>query len=79
MTTTKAHDRAAIEALPRFTDDPVDRLAHTLAVYDPESTPDDRVAITATSGWRLYPEGVNWTGLTFGDLRAILERVRQPD
>ena len=57
------------ESLPPFSDDPVRRLAHTLAAL--ESAPDDRHAVDATTGLAdLF--GQNWTGLTVGDLRALL-------
>ena len=55
---------------PHPGDDPVARLRHTLDVYD--NQPDDEFAIMATSG--MYGDGVR-TGLTWGDLRAIADRL----
>lgn len=63
------HNIAA--ALPEFTDDPVDRLAHTLAAYADSSGGD--WAIRATSN--AVPE-YPVTGLTWDDLRAILAQLR---
>jgi hypothetical protein len=59
-----------IRDLPPFTDDPIERLRHTLAVF--ASSPDDAYAVTATV--RAVP-GHERTGLTFGDLRALLAEV----
>lgn len=50
--------------------DPVRRLAHVLEIY--EDIPDDTMAVTATNG--LYGPGVI-TGLTYGDLRALSNRM----
>jgi len=58
------------EAWPEFTDNPVDRLKHTLAAY--KGVPDERRVLTATSNMYLYGTH-DWTGLTYGDLRAIAE------
>lgn len=63
------HNIAA--SLPEFTDDPLDRLRHTLAAHrdtDPASH-----AVTATAGGAYL--GHDWTGLTYGDLSAILSRL----
>ncbi len=51
--------------------DPVARLRHTLEIYG-NDVRDDEWAIRATSG--MYPEG-GVTGLTWGDLRALAERL----
>jgi hypothetical protein len=56
--------------LPAFTDDPTDRLRHTLGAY--EDMADDAMAVRATSGLRGFPA---ITGLTWGDLREILRRL----
>lgn len=58
-------------SLPEFTDDPVDRLAHTLAAY--ENRADSDWAIHAT---RNAIPGQDWTGITWGDLRALLQRLQ---
>jgi len=62
--------REQAEAWPKFSDDPVDRLKHTLAAY--EDAPNEYRLLTATGNMRLYGE-LDWTGLTMGDLRAIAE------
>lgn len=67
---SRLHNTAA--SLPEFTDDPVDRLAHTLAAYA-STAPDDRWAIEAT---RNAIPGRDITGITWGDLRALLEQLR---
>lgn len=59
------HNIAA--SLPEFTDNPVDRLAHTLAAYS--NRPDTDWALEAT---RNAISGQDTTGITWGDLRAIL-------
>lgn len=50
--------------------DPVARLRHTLDVY--ADRPDGEWASIATTG--IYSDGEK-TGLTFGDLRAIADRL----
>ncbi|MCK9901309.1 hypothetical protein [Glutamicibacter sp. V16R2B1] len=60
-----AHDEAE-----RLGPEPVsahERLTHTVQAF--EGTPDSEFAVVATSG--VYGEGVK-TGLTWGDLRALL-------
>lgn len=52
-------------------DDPVARLRHTLDVYGDDARDDEWVKI-ATTG--IYGQGIK-TGLTWGDLRAIAERL----
>lgn len=54
------------EGLPPFTSDPVDRLVHTLAAYEPtiSSNPNDWVIRATSTSGRV-------TGLTWGDLVAI--------
>jgi hypothetical protein len=59
-----------IRDLPPFTDDPTERLRHLLAVF--ARSTDTEIAMTATV--RAVP-GHAWTGLTFGDLRALLAEV----
>lgn len=56
-----------VAGLPAFTDNPVDRLRHTVAAY--ADSADFSVVLTATSAAIL---GQPWTGLTHGDLRALL-------
>lgn len=51
---------------------PVEALAHTLAVY--EELDDDRQMVQATSG--IYGPGVR-TGLTMGDLREIAGMLKR--
>ena len=51
--------------------DPVERLRHTLAIYEGQIT-DDEWVIRATSN--VYGPGVT-TGLTWGDLRALLAKL----
>lgn len=63
------HDLAA--ELPEFTDDPAARLAHTLAAYANRS--DNDWALIATNG--LNP-GHDTTGITWGDLRTLLDQIR---
>ena len=58
-------------SLPEFTEDPVDRLRHTLAAYP--DTQADGWAVRATGGG-VVP-GHDVTGLTWGDLREILKRL----
>lgn len=55
---------------PQPGDDPVERLRHTMAVFNNEH--DDEWVLTATSG--VYGPGVR-TSLTRGDLRALLAIV----
>lgn len=54
-------------SLHEFTDDPVDRLAHTLGAYT-EKPNEEWVAIATRN---LIP-GHDTTGFTWGDLRALL-------
>jgi hypothetical protein len=56
--------------LPPYTDDPADRLRHTVAAF--RDLPDTQMAILATFGAVL---GHPVTGLTWGDLRAIANRL----
>jgi hypothetical protein len=59
-----------IEALlgPHPGDDPVKRLLHTLKTY--AATPDDEWAVRAT--YNIYGDKEQ-TGLTYGDLRRIMD------
>lgn len=66
---TRLHNLAA--NLPEFTDDPADRLAHTLAAY--ADRPDNDWALTATQN--AIP-GQDTTGITWGDLRALLNQLQ---
>lgn len=67
------HDLAA--ELPEFTDDPAARLAHTLAAYTAvySNRSDNDWALIATNG--LIP-GHDTTGITWGDLRALLDQIQ---
>jgi hypothetical protein len=71
------HYVAAVRAThPYPSADPVDRLRHTVSVFGESGT--DAVAVSATTG--IYPPqdciaGTRQTGLTFGDLRALLDRL----
>jgi hypothetical protein len=56
--------------LPEPGDTPISHLRHTVAAFADDS-PDD-MPIRATSG--IYPEHEK-TGLTWGDLRALLAMV----
>lgn len=58
-------------SLPEFTDDPVQRLAHTLAAY--QDSDGDHWALRATSN--AIP-GHRVTGITWGDLRQLLQRLQ---
>lgn len=51
---------------------PIEALAHTLAVF--EELPDDQLMVQATSG--MYAPGVR-TGLTLGDLREIAGMLKR--
>ncbi|MFR9773111.1 hypothetical protein [Nocardia asiatica] len=65
-------DRYNIAArLPEFNDDPVQRLAHTVAAYT-NRTDDDWVVIAT----RNAIPGHFTTGITWGDLRALLARLQ---
>lgn len=59
-------------SLPPFTDDPIDRLKHILAIY--ASSPDDRMILTGIRD-RREPEPAT-TGLSLGDLRALLILIK---
>lgn len=61
-------------SLPEFTDDPVDRLAHTIAAYANRADSDS--ALDAT---RNAIPGHDWTGITWGDLRSLLAQLRGPE
>lgn len=63
-----------IRNLPPFTDDPIERLRHTLATF--ARSTDTEWAVTATV--RAVP-GHERTGLTFGDLRALLALAESRD
>lgn len=56
---------------PHPGDDPVARLRHVLDVFGDDAE-DDRWVLTATHG--VYGKNER-TGLTFGDLRALAERL----
>lgn len=62
-------------------EDPLERLRHTLRMYDPDGyedaggAEDDAVLVTATS--HVYVD-TPWTGLTWGDLRAISRLLDSP-
>lgn len=63
-------DHEFISQHPHPGTDPIARLRHTLDVY--ADRPDDDWVTRATSG--IYGDG-EVTGLTWGDLRAIAERI----
>lgn len=67
-------DRMARETVERHPEpgaDPIDRLQHTVSVFNEE--PDNEWAIIATGN--IYGQGVR-TGLTWGDLRTLLTLVQ---
>lgn len=74
MSTMDRYARETINSHPYPSTDPLQRLRHTVSVFA-DSDADD-VAVMATSG--VYPAEAtlhrheNQTGLTHGDLRAIL-------
>jgi hypothetical protein len=63
------------DAHPYPSADPLQRLRHTVSVF--ADAPDDEVVVMATNG--IYPTGDTLdgrsTGLTHGDLRALLARL----
>lgn len=66
-----SHPHNLAAELPEFTGDPAARLAHTLAAYASRS--DSDWALIATTG--IVPRH-DTTGITWGDLRALLDRIR---
>jgi hypothetical protein len=64
---TTAELAAILADLPPYTHDPVDRLRHTLAAY-PHTDPTEGVLAATHNAYPDHP----WTGLTFGDLHALL-------
>jgi hypothetical protein len=52
---------------PTFTDDPVDRLRHVLAVFGPHVDPDSWAIQATSNALPGFPE----TGITWGDLDTI--------
>lgn len=71
-----ATHRAGRPALPPYTPDPVDRLRHVVAYHDRQM--DDAWAVQA-SPLRLPGAVQGWTGLTHGDLRALLALIERPE
>lgn len=72
----KTADRYAAEVrgrLPEPGDNPLQHLRHTVAGFA-DSVNDEDLAIMATSG--IYPER---TGLTWGDLAAILDWMERSE
>jgi hypothetical protein len=68
-------DRMALEVVEQHPEpgtNPIDRLQHTVAMFTDE--PDSDWAIVATGN--IYGQGVR-TGLTWGDLRTLLELVQR--
>ncbi|MEE4546260.1 hypothetical protein V2S66_30390 [Streptomyces sp. V4-01] len=63
--------REAAEKYGPAPTNPVEALAHVIAVYADQ--PDDTVMVQATTG--IYDDAP-WTGLRLGDLRAILSVVQ---
>lgn len=70
MTTFDESQRHFRENYPNPGPDPMQRLAHVLEIY--ADRPDDAWAIEATRN--VYSPGVT-TGLTWGDLRALVNRM----
>jgi hypothetical protein len=62
------------DRLPAPGDTPIEHLRHTVAAF--EDAPEDDRAISATGG--IYPDRP-WTGVTWGDLRAILVRLESAE
>lgn len=72
---TVEETRAAVARLARiapYTNDPVQRLGHTLEVFAAQS--DDDWVTVATSGYGSVL-GADRTGITWGDLRAIYRHM----
>jgi hypothetical protein len=65
------HQREFQQKHPHPGDDPAARLRHVLDVFGTD-VDDDRVAIQATIG--MYGDGIT-TGITWGDLRALADRL----
>ena len=65
-----------VKSLPPFTDDVVNRLRHTVAAFADQmvDTGGENWALIATMGWERHT-GSMITGLTFNDLRALLEII----
>lgn len=61
-------------SMPEFTADPVQRLRHTLAVFEEDQVEPGDWAIRASTGW---VPGHDVTGVTWQDLRAILAMFEQ--
>ena len=74
MSLVHQSQRPFLESLPVYTDDPVDRLLHTLGVF--RTLHDDHMLVRATTGYGLII-GHDVTGLTIGDLRQIAEVLGQ--
>lgn len=68
-TTTRAIQEF-IDAHPRPGGGPVEHLRHVVAVF--HDSPADDYVLTASSN--IYGDGIK-TGLTHGDLRALLQRL----
>jgi len=63
-------DHRFIAEHPHPGTDPVARLRHTIELFD--NQPDDEFVVQATSN--MYGQGER-TGLTWGDLRALADRL----
>jgi len=72
MTSTKQFIDEARASLPEPGDDPISHLRHALAAFGKQ--PDDEMVLTAT--WGVYGDNVK-TGVTMGDLRALLAMVEK--
>ncbi len=69
-TTARRAIQEFTEQHPQPGDDPIEHLRHVVAVY--HDTPADDYVLIASSN--IYGDGVR-TGLTHGDLRALLQRL----
>lgn len=54
---------------PPFTDDPVDRLRHVVAVYSDQVDPEEWAIVATYNALPGFPE----TGITWGDLAALVD------
>jgi hypothetical protein len=63
-----------LRGVPETDGTPIGNLKHTIAVYS--ETPDDTKLLVATS--YVYGDDIV-TGLTFGDLRALLQMIEEKD
>jgi len=71
---TKGDLHQKVRELPQWTDDPIDRLRHCVVLLAEDEYGDTQRVLTATYGMEEIT-GHRWTGLTLGDLRAILALI----